>query len=79
MSNYVTNTSDKDKKIALILCACGGLIGLHYYYVGRIGRGLLYTITFGLFFFGWLIDLIKIATGGFKDNAGAPLRETHKK
>ena len=26
------------------------------------------------FFIGWIIDIIKIATGGFRDNVGAPLR-----
>ncbi|MCQ2975960.1 MAG: TM2 domain-containing protein [Bacteroidales bacterium] len=75
MSSYVTQTSDKSKRKALILCACGGIIGLHNFYVGRIGRGLLFAITGGCFVFGWLIDLIKIATGAFRDNVGAPLRE----
>ncbi len=75
MSNYTTNTSDKSKKKALIFCAAGGWFGLHHYYVGNIGKGILYTCTFGLFFLGWLIDLIKVATGSFRDNVGAPLRE----
>lgn len=74
MANYSTLTSDKSKKTALILCAVGGFFGLHQYYVGKIGTGLLYTFTGGLFLIGWLLDLIKIATGSFKDNAGAPLR-----
>lgn len=75
MSNYVTNTSDKSKKKALKFCAAGGWFGLHQYYVGNIGKGILYTLTFGLFIFGWISDLIKIATGSFKDNVGAPLRD----
>lgn len=74
MANYTTVTSDKSKKTALILCVLGGFFGLHQYYVGKIGTGLLYTCTGGLFFVGWVLDLIKIATGAFKDNAGAPLR-----
>lgn len=48
MSNYTTITSDKSKKKALQLCALGGWFGLHQYYVGRIGKGLLYTCTFGI-------------------------------
>lgn len=75
MSNYVTNTSDKSKKTALILCACGGFFGLHLFYVGRIGKGLLYLCTVGLFMFGWIADIISISTGGFRDNVGAPLRQ----
>lgn len=74
-SGYVTMTSDKSKMVALILCILGGFFGLHYFYVGRIGKGLLYLCTAGLFGIGWVIDIIVIATGGFKDNAGAPLRK----
>lgn len=75
MSTYTTQTSDKKKKIALILCICGGFLGLHQFYVGNIGKGILYLFTGGLFIFGWIIDIVKIATGGFRDNVGAPLRE----
>ena len=74
MANYVTNTSDKSKKKALIPCACGGMFGVHQYYVGNIGKGILYSCTIGLFFFGWISDLIKISMGSFRDNVGAPLR-----
>ena len=75
MANYTTMTSDKSKSTALELCIFGGWVGLHQYYVGNIGKGLLYTCTFGLVCFGWIFDIVKIATGGFKDNAGAPLRQ----
>ena len=75
MSTYVSNTSDKKKSKAMKYCAAGGWFGLHQYYVGKIGTGILYTFTFGLFFFGWFIDLFKIANGTFRDNVGAPLRE----
>lgn len=77
MAQYVTGTSDKKKGTALLLCCLGflGIGGLHYFYVGRIGKGLLYICTAGLFFIGTLIDLIVICTGGFTDNVGAPLRE----
>ena len=74
MANYVTSTSDKSKKTALILCVLLGMVGFHYFYVGRIGKGLLYLFTGGLFCFGWIADIIKIATGGFKDNSGQYLR-----
>ena len=75
MANYTTITSDKDKKTALLLCIFGGFLGLHYFYVGRIGKGLLYMFTVGLFMFGWIFDIITVATGGFKDNSGQPLRQ----
>lgn len=75
MVNYSTITSDKSKNTALILCVAGGLMGLHHFYVGNIGKGMLYMFTGGLFIFGWIADIIKISTGGFKDNSGAPLRK----
>ena len=75
MAEYTTITSDKRKKTAFWCCIIGGIVGAHQFYVGNIVKGLLYAFTGGLFVFGWLIDIIKISTGGFKDNAGAPLRK----
>lgn len=77
MANYVTNTSDKSKKTAMILCCLGfaGIGGLHYFYVGKYGKGLLYLCTVGFFMVGTIKDTISIASGGFRDNVGAPLRE----
>lgn len=74
--NYVTVKSEKSKKTALILCCLGFVCfaGLHYFYVGRIGKGLLYLFTLGFFLIGTIADAIKIAGGGFLDSAGAPLR-----
>lgn len=76
MTNYVTQTSDKKRKTALVLCLLGyiGLGGLHQFYVGNIGKGCLYFFTAGLFLIGTTVDLIKISTGSFRDNVGAPLR-----
>lgn len=74
MANYVTSTSDKKKTTALILCVLLGWAGFHYFYVGRYGKGILYLCTFGLICIGWIIDIIKIASGSFVDNTGAPLR-----
>ncbi len=38
--------------------------------MGKIGTGILYLVTGGLFGIGWLIDLIIIATGRFRDYYG---------
>lgn len=74
MANYQTSTSDKSKSKALLLCIFLGFFGVHQFYVGKIGTGLLYLFTGGLFGFGWIIDIIKCLTGSFRDNVGAPLR-----
>lgn len=60
----------KDWLITLLLCLfCGG-IGIHRYYVGKIGTGILYTLTLGIFGIGTLVDLIKIVIGKFTDKNG---------
>lgn len=74
MANYVTPTSDKSKKVAFWLCLFGGFLGLHRYYVLKIGTGILYSFTVGLFTFGWIADLVTICFGKFTDNVGLPLR-----
>lgn len=75
MANYVTNTSDKKKSTALILCIFLGWMGAHYFYVGRIGRGIVALFTANFFGFGWIFDIFRIALGGFRDNVGTPLRK----
>lgn len=72
--NYVTVTSNKSKKKALLICIFLGFFGGHYYYVGRIGMGLLYTFTLGLFMLGWIVDIFRILLGKFQDNTGVYLR-----
>lgn len=48
----------RNKWVALILCILLGYVGAHKFYEGRIGTGLLYLFTFGLFGIGWLVDCI---------------------
>jgi TM2 domain-containing membrane protein YozV len=72
--NYVTTTSNKSRRTALLLALLLGPFGAHQFYVGRIGGGLIYFFTFGLFGIGWLRDIWHILLGTFTDNVGAPLR-----
>lgn len=75
MSNYVTVTSHKQRRTALILCIIGGCLGLHYFYVGRYGKGILFIFTAGLCGIGWISDISKILKGRFVDQYGNPLIE----
>lgn len=67
--------SDKSKTIALLLCYFFGGIGLHYFYVGRVGRGILYVCTLGILGIGYFVDIVKICNNKFKDKNGAVLRK----
>ena len=66
--------SAKNKWVAFALAFFLGYFGIHYFYVGRIGMGILYFFTGGLFGIGWLVDIIRTACGSFTDSRGPPLR-----
>ena len=70
---YYRRTSDKSKWMAFILCFIGGNFGLHRFYARRIGTGILYLFTFGVFGIGWVIDLLLILFGKFRDADGLKL------
>lgn len=63
----------KNKVIALLLAIFLGFGGIHRFYVGKIGTGLLWLFTGGFFGIGWFIDIVLIALGAFRDKYGYPL------
>ena len=69
-SYYVAPCSIKNKTTALLLCIFGGFFGLHQFYAGRVGRGILYLLTGGGLLVFWAVDIIRIATNTFTDSAG---------
>lgn len=80
INNVNTNTAGgfpyapKSKIAALLLCIFLGMFGVHRFYVGKVGTGLLYLFTCGLWGVGFIVDIIMIATGGFRDKNGMFLR-----
>lgn len=65
--------SVKSKMVTLILSIFFGGLGIHRFYVGKIGSGVLWFFTGGLFMIGWIYDIIKIATGTFRDGVELPI------
>lgn len=63
----------KKKWVAFFLCLFLGYFGIHRFYVGKAGTGILWLFSGGLFGLGWFIDLLMILFGGFRDKAGQPL------
>lgn len=62
--------SDRSFMVTLLFCLLLGTFGVHRFYVGKIGTGLLMLITFGGFGIWWLIDLILIMCSRFRDKEG---------
>lgn len=70
-TNTVRNTTtgyvgkQKNKWVALLLCFFLGVVGAHKFYEGKIGMGILYLFTVGLFGIGVIVDFISLL---FKPN-----------
>ena len=64
------DVSDKSRAIALVLGGVLGPFGAHRYYVGKIGTGMLQTITLGGLGLWWLYDMVLITFGSFRDRDG---------
>ncbi|MEK4484301.1 TM2 domain-containing protein [Psychrobacillus sp. FSL H8-0484] len=62
--------SEKNFVAALLLCFFLGSLGVHRFYTGKIGTGILMLLTLGGLGIWSLIDFIIIAVGKFKDSNG---------
>ena len=65
--------SDKKMVTACLLCFFLGGLGIHRFYVGKAGTGILMILTLGGLGIWVIIDFVMILTGGFKDSEGKDL------
>ena len=62
--------SEKDWVVTLVLAVVLGFIGIDRFYAGSIGLRVLKLLTSGGLGLWWLIDIILLATGNYKDGNG---------
>ena len=63
----------KQKIVALLLAIFAGTLGVHRFYTGHMGTGIVMLLTLGGCGLWALYDIIMIATGSFKDVDGNDL------
>ncbi len=69
--------SEKGFVPTLLLCFFLGTFGVHRFYVGKVGTGVLMLLTFGGLGIWALIDFIMIAVGSFTDKEGRPIKSSN--
>ncbi len=60
----------RDPVLLLVLALIGlfGIAGIHRFFVGHIGMGILYILTAGLCFIGTIVDMINYKNFAFEYN-----------
>lgn len=61
------------------LCLFLGVFGVHRFYNGQVKSGIVQLLTFGGCGFWWLIDMVIILTGKFKDQNGVDIPNLNPK
>ena len=67
----------KDWLTTLLLNILVGYLGIHRFYTGSIGIGIIQFLTGGGCGVWWIIDLILILTDNYKDGEGKPLDKSN--
>jgi TM2 domain-containing membrane protein YozV len=71
MNNQQSNAmSDKRILPLFLLFFFLAWLGVHRFYVGKIGTAILFILTLGGLGIWWIVDLILIVTGNLRDKQG---------
>ncbi len=65
--------SDKDWKVTFVLAILVGPLGIDRFYTGSTRLGVLKLVTLGGLGLWWLIDVIMLVAGIYKDENGIPI------
>ena len=71
-----TKTNSIDWLALFLLTFFVGVLGIHRFYVGKIGTGVLMLITLGGLGVWFLVDLILVVTGQFTNKDGQKIPRT---
>ncbi len=80
-SNVVTHHDSPRSRLIALLVAVAPFVtgipifGIHRFYAGKVGTGILWLLTGGICGVGQIIDIILIACGAFKDAEGRPVKD----
>ena len=74
--NSSTTTSTTDWLTLFLLTFFVGVLGIHRFYVGKIGTGFLMLLTLGGLGIWFLVDLILVVTGQFTNKDGQKIPRT---
>ena len=69
-NSHMEVRSPKNRVLAILFCVFFGVFGVHRFYAGKFWSGIFQFFTAGGFGVWWLVDLVLLLMGRFKDGEG---------